>query len=681
MALAVQPKRAQRQLEYERGVHAVSLKLTAELEAVTGAEHAAELKAARAEHAAERLLLLGEARRERVAADELITELQGELVQLKRARRRDGARKTLQAAEAARLEAEEEVARVQDHGRAWRRVREEEARAARAEAARDDARRLVDEQRAQLSSRDASRSAEHQEVLNLRARNKVLREKLETYEARSNRCFFEIDPLSEENERLRHELNEQSGELRTALAAAARVEELAATEVALRKELAAKEAERARLAAVAEPVQQRFFKGGAFTAAVDLAIISSLQLGVARGKVPNLFQIFARLFGIKPPGRPKQVPGKWVEGKRTTVERYVLYFPGRTHVQDVAGMMYQLNKLQMGEWLVEYVESDETSCCYLADGAESQQIDYLGTLLARRVDGELQIRALDLAALGGKTAEAQAAAFRHSMAEVVELMEKAELLDARVAELLRRFVPTCSMNDRASTARAAARQVLGQAAGDNDPTCAEHGLVNILEAGRKAMDAVLRDMMNITDEQAAGEADKIKAMRTHVGWFSSPACALIYQVALRLLELAPLLTPPSPMALPSPGGQVRGTLQLQGLRHRPEVRRVDGRAARRHGGGGRRATRPLGGRALDPGLAHVRLLLGRRAGGAARLAGGLAGDLPGGGGGPAGGGRRQAAQVHPPRQGLAAVHGGGACDGHRLRRSAVAAAARRQAGG
>ena len=60
MALAVQPKRAQRQLEYERGVHAVSLKLTAELEAVTGAtgaEHAAELKAARAEHAAERLLL------------------------------------------------------------------------------------------------------------------------------------------------------------------------------------------------------------------------------------------------------------------------------------------------------------------------------------------------------------------------------------------------------------------------------------------------------------------------------------------------------------------------------------------------------------------------------------------------------------------------------------------------
>jgi hypothetical protein len=45
------------------------------------------------------------------------------------------------------------------------------------------------------------------------------------------------------------------------------------------------------------------------------------------------------------------------------------------------------------------------------------------------------------------------------------------------------------------------------------------------------MDAVLREMMEISEEQAAGDADKIKAMRTCVGWFSSPACALIYQVA------------------------------------------------------------------------------------------------------------------------------------------------------
>eukprot|EP00966_Prymnesium_polylepis_P073460 1705218-Prymnesium_polylepis.1 len=88
------------------------------------------------------------------------------------------------------------------------------------------------------------------------------------------------------------------------------------------------------------------------------------------------------------------------------------------------------------------------------------------------------------------------------------------------------------MNDRASTARAAARKVLGLPDGDDDPTCAEHGLVNILEEGRKK---VLREMMEITDVQAEGDAAKIKAMRTCVGWFSSPACALIYQVGAAAL--------------------------------------------------------------------------------------------------------------------------------------------------
>eukprot|EP00965_Chrysotila_dentata_P163255 5392191-Pleurochrysis_carterae.AAC.1 len=43
------------------------------------------------------------------------------------------------------------------------------------------------------------------------------------------------------------------------------------------------------------------------------------------------------------------------------------------------------------------------------------------------------------------------------------------------------------------------------------------------------MDGVLREMMNITDEMAATDAKKIKAMRTSVAWFSSPSCALIYQ--------------------------------------------------------------------------------------------------------------------------------------------------------
>jgi hypothetical protein len=173
--------------------------------------------------------------------------------------------------------------------------------------------------------------------------------------------------------------------------------------------------EAAKYRAIAEPKKQRFLKSGASTAEVDLAIIRCLQLGVSRGKAPSLFLIFARLFGITMPGRRKKVPGPRVDGKRTTVWRYVLYTPGVTHCKHVAGMMYQLNKLQIGEWLNDHLSSDETSCCYLADGAKSQQIDYLGQLLARRVGGKIEIMALDLAALPGKTAEAQVIAFRDSL--------------------------------------------------------------------------------------------------------------------------------------------------------------------------------------------------------------------------------------------------------------------------
>ena len=193
-------------------------------------------------------------------------------------------------------------------------------------------------------------------------------------------------------------------------------------------------------------------------------------------------------------------------------------------------MQYELNKLQCGQWLLKYMESDESSCCIIADSAEAQQIDRVGTVLSRRINGKLETLALDLAPAEGKTAAAEAAGFEGSMEEVVKLMEEAGLVDERGAELLRRFLPTCSMNDRASTARLAARIILGLGDGDDDPTCAEHALVNVLEEGRKAMDTILRELMNFTDAQAEADAAKIKALRTCVGWFSSPVCALIYQV-------------------------------------------------------------------------------------------------------------------------------------------------------
>lgn len=92
------------------------------------------------------------------------------------------------------------------------------------------------------------------------------------------------------------------------------------------------------------------------------------------------------------------------------------------------------------------------------------------------------------------------------------------------------------------------------------------------------MDKVLRGMMNITEEQAESDSAKVKAMRTCVGWFSSPACALIYQVRLSWHTPAHLSTPAlTRMLHPAPaasGVQVRGASLQQGLRHRPKFFRV-----------------------------------------------------------------------------------------------------------
>ena len=91
----------------------------------------------------------------------------------------------------------------------------------------------------------------------------------------------------------------------------------------------------------------RFYESSHFSAIVDRACIESLSLGVSRNKIPHLFLIFARLFGIKLPGRMKKVPGPRVDGKRTMVERFVLYTPGAGHVKEMAAVMNQLNKLQV----------------------------------------------------------------------------------------------------------------------------------------------------------------------------------------------------------------------------------------------------------------------------------------------------------------------------------------------
>lgn len=278
-----------------------------------------------------------------------------------------------------------------------------------------------------------------------------------------------------------------------------------------------------------------YFHKGGFTLAVDLAVAECItKANVSRNKVPILFMIFARFFRIKTPVRNIKVPFKRVSGRMTFVPREVSCFPGVSHVKEVCATLNQAHKLQIG---LQLLETEGDKYCYIADGAESLQSEWLAQLLSRRDEcGKLQITALDLNLLHSKTSEAQNAAFRESLKLCAEICRELGVSDD-VSPAILEFTPSASMNDRAAPARKAARLTRG---GDgkgaendvlDDPTCAHHGVTNIFEEGRKAVDGIMKQVMNITDEQAASDASKVKAMRTCVGWFSSPACSLIYQCA------------------------------------------------------------------------------------------------------------------------------------------------------
>jgi len=99
-------------------------------------------------------------------------------------------------------------------------------------------------------------------------------------------------------------------------------------------------------------------------------------------------------------------------------------------------------------------------------------------------------------------------------------MCKDECITEGVSLLITGLKPDCTMNDRASTARKASCYVRGVGAdGNSDPTCAHHAIINIFEEARKAMDGVLKAIMNITEELATLDAGEIKLFgRT---WFGS----------------------------------------------------------------------------------------------------------------------------------------------------------------
>jgi hypothetical protein len=200
-------------------------------------------------------------------------------------------------------------------------------------------------------------------------------------------------------------------------------------------------------------------------------------------------------------------------------------------------------------------DDPDANCCYVADGASSLQQESAAHLFSRRNQqtGWLESMALAVDAITDKTATGQHRGLEAAQKRIADSWAAAEALrllkveadfqpepetpqqfhEQRRGQMRQRIefiVPTDSMNDRNAGARKAGRMARGGdgSGGENDVedrgTCAHHGVANIGEAGRKGIDGVLKAKMNITEEASAADAAKVKALRTNVGWFSSPAC-------------------------------------------------------------------------------------------------------------------------------------------------------------
>eukprot|EP00966_Prymnesium_polylepis_P085909 1988175-Prymnesium_polylepis.1 len=228
--MALQPQRDRRLLEYERRARIEERHAARAVMEQMERQHSEELRCVRKELRADaaelRVRYEGEARAARVELEEQLTRAQAdnrELRQQLRAAQRAArlSRETAVGAEeeaaAAKAAAEVEVARVKEHGRAWAKVREAEARCSSVAGELDQARERVLKLEAQASSRSQGRAAEHDELLTLRGRVKELRAKVDTYQARTQRRFYDVDPMAEENQELRERLERRDAEAREQL--------------------------------------------------------------------------------------------------------------------------------------------------------------------------------------------------------------------------------------------------------------------------------------------------------------------------------------------------------------------------------------------------------------------------------------------------------------------------------
>jgi hypothetical protein len=296
---------------------------------------------------------------------------------------------------------------------------------------------------------------------------------------------------------------------------------------------------------------------------------------IAASKVPGLICRFAKFFGIQLPTYSRKIKGEM---------RILKRIPGVTYFKAVPAIGGELHKVQVAEWFLDDSVGDY---CYIADEACMLQHSYMAHIYSRRSkdSGKLESRLISVHQASSKSAEAQHAAYRAAMASIADAWSEADSLGLlcvnncesseqqasngveeteyyrggqehyhsmecqpetaaeffeerrrrRTRTLLAQHHPSDSMSDRAAGALKAGRMALG---GDgsggardslNRASCGHHAVTNIGEEGRKAIDSVLRSKMNITDEEARADAAMVKAIRTNVGWLSSPACSLIYQ--------------------------------------------------------------------------------------------------------------------------------------------------------
>ena len=185
------------------------------------------------------------------------------------------ARSTSQKSAAVQFELEESLQRARE-GRVWERVRAAEAKAEAksvlSKALKAECTRIG----AELAAREQDRASKDQELYYLRHRVKELQEKNNSYQVRSNRKFYEVEPIQEENEHLREKLSTQAAES----------EEQLEQQGAKHQRDLFEQTELARaFKAIAEPTKKRFLTSGHCSAEVDLAIMRCLQAGVSRTKL------------------------------------------------------------------------------------------------------------------------------------------------------------------------------------------------------------------------------------------------------------------------------------------------------------------------------------------------------------------------------------------------------------